>query len=82
MFRTSKTPNMRVEKTVPPTTRVSKYYSTYQGTSMGSTSIYIPIAIYLQRGPYITINKLPSVCGFKTQCTTCKGFKDFFKDII
>ena len=45
MFKTSKTPHMRVPKIIPPTTSVSKYSSTYQGTYMGSTSIYIPIDI-------------------------------------
>ena len=48
LFRMSKTPHMREQKTIPPTTRVSKssskYYSTYQGMYMGSTSIYIPIS--------------------------------------
>ena len=49
MYKTSKTPHMRVPKTIPPTTRVSNYSSksssTYQVIYMGSTSIYILIAI-------------------------------------
>ena len=46
-FKMSKTPHMRVPKTIPLTTRVLKYSSTYQGTSVGSTTIYIPIAIHI-----------------------------------
>ena len=64
-FRTLKTPHLRVSKRTPPTIRVprdsSESSSTYQGMSMGSTSIKISIEIYPQEGPYITINKLPSV---------------------
>lgn len=56
---TSKTPHMRVPKTIPLTTRVSKSSSTYQGTSVGSTSIYIPISIQPQIGPYITMVQDP-----------------------
>ena len=45
MSWTSKTPHMRVPKTILPTASVSKASSTYQGTYMGTTSIYIPIEI-------------------------------------
>ena len=59
MSKMTNTPHMRAPRTIPPTTRVSKYSSnystTYQGTSMGSTSIYIPVSIWTKIGPYITM---------------------------
>ena len=54
MSRTSKTLHMRVPKTIPPTTRVSKYsskhYSTYQGTFMESP--FNNIVRYISKSPW------------------------------
>ena len=56
MSRTSKTPHMRVPKTIPPTTRVSKSSSTYQGTHvdsvahlfrLGGNSMYTKLYIFV-----------------------------------